>query len=221
MKIGLVADSRGDVDALEHACDFLVEEKGATRLFFLGGRYTDVDDLIQRKREAARGGAEYGDADFLADVAAFVAKAAEAEKGGVAHKLAKSEVEAYASRFARVPDRDCLQYRDPAVPRVLPDMVGDRIAILVHDKADLTREDLEPATFLVHGASKEPAVVQIGPRFFVTPGRLRGEAPEDGSFGLLELDARGALSFVAYGFDGREKRRVETSLKARTKMTVR
>lgn len=220
MIIGLVADSMGDVDALEHACDFLVEEKGATRLFFLGGRYTDVDDLVQRKREAARGGAAYGDADFLADVAAFVAKAAEAQKGGVAHKLNKTEVEAYASRFARVPDKDSLQYRDPSVSRVLPDMVGDRIAILVHDKADLTREDLEPATFLVHGASNEPAVVQIGPRYFVTPGRLSGGGG-DGSFGLLETDARGALSFVAYGFDGREKRRVAMATQAKTKMTVK
>ncbi|MGC4114382.1 MAG: hypothetical protein QM765_07175 [Myxococcales bacterium] len=220
MKIGLVADSMGDVDALEHACDFLVEEKGAGRLFFLGGRYTDVDDLLQRKREAARGGAAYSDADFLADVAAFVAKAAEAEKGGVAHRLNKSEVETYAARFTRVPDKDCLQYRDPNIARALPDMVGDRIAILVHDKADLTREDLEPATFLIHGASKEPAVVQIGPRYFVTPGRLCGGDP-DGSFGLLELEAAAGLSFVAYGFDGREKRRVAMSMQTKTKMTVK
>jgi hypothetical protein len=220
VKIGLVADSMGDVDALEHACDFLVEEKGAGRLFFLGGRYTDVDDLIQRKREAARGGAAYGDADFLADVASFVAKAAEAEKGGVAHKLNKSEVEAFAARFARVPDKDSLQYRDPNVARVLPDMVGDRIAILVHDKADLTREDLEPATFLFHGASKEPAVVQIGQRYFVTPGRLSGGDAES-SFGLLDLDAKGGPAFVAYGFDGREKRRVVVATQAKTKMTVK
>ena len=218
MKIGLVADSLGDVDALEHACDFLIDEKGASRLFFLGGRFNDVDDLLQRKREVARGGAAYGDADFLADVAAFVAKAAEAQKGGVAHKLNKTEAEAYAARFARVPDKDSLQYRDPNVPRVLPDMVGDRIAILVHDKADLTREDLEPATFLVHGAAKEPAVVQIGTRWFVTPGRLSGTASP--SFGMIEQGEKG-FSFVAWGFDGREIKRVPLALQTKNKMTVR
>lgn len=217
MIIGLVADSLGDLDALEWACDFLLEEKGAERIFFLGGRWSDVDDLIQRRREQARGGAEYSDSDFLADVAAFVARAAEAEKGGVAHRLKKDALETFVGRFARVPDRDSLQYRDPTVARALPDMVGDRIAILVHDKADLTRAELEPATFLIHGASPVPAVVQIGSRFFVTPGSLSGESR---SCGLLSQGEKG-LEFVAYGLDGRELKRVPLALTSRRNLTVK
>lgn len=218
MKIGLVADSQGDVDALEHACDFLVEEKGATRIFFLGGRWSDVDDAIQHKREEVRGSTEYGDQDFLADVASFVAKAAAAEAGGVAHRLNKTEVEAFASRFTRVPDRDSLAYRDPNVPRVLPDMIGDRIAILVHDKGDLTRDDIEPATFLVHGNATAPAVVQIGPRYFVTPGKLSG-VPER-TFGMIELGPKGA-ELVAFGLDGREVKRVAMALQVKRNLSVK
>ncbi|MBI5549477.1 MAG: hypothetical protein HY901_36790 [Deltaproteobacteria bacterium] len=218
MKLGLVADSQGDLDALEGACELLIERHGASRVLFLGGRWSDFDDLVQRKREQARGGAEYGDADFLADVAAFVAKAAAAELGGVAHRLKKDAVEAFSSRFARVPDKDSLHYRDPNVPRTLPDMVGDRIAILVHDKADLTREEIEPATFLFHGNSPAPAVVQIGTRFFVTPGRLTGAAER--TCGLLVQEEK-SWEFVSLGLDGRELRRVPLALQTRSKLTVR
>lgn len=217
MTIGLVADSLGDLDALEWACDFLVEEKGATRLFFLGGRWTDVDDLIQRRREAARGGAAYSDANFLADVEAFMARSAEVEKGGVAHRLKKDALETFVSRFTRVPDKDSLQYRDPNVKRALTDMVGDRIATLVHDKADLAREDIEPATFLLHGCSHTPAVVQIGQRFFVTPGSLTGA---ERTCGLLDQGEKG-LEFVAFGLDGREVKRVPLVVATRRNLSVK
>lgn len=218
MPIGLVADSRGDLDALEWACDLLVEEKGATRLFFLGGRWLDVDDLVQRRREQARGRAEYSDADFLSDVAGFLAKAAEAEKGGVAHRLKKDAVESFAARFARVPDKESLQYRDPAIPRILPEMIGDRIAALVHDKADLGREDIERATFLFHGNSPAPAVVQIGPRFFVSPGSLSGTPTR--SCALIAEGEKG-LEFVAFGLDGREVKRAPLALQTRRNLSVR
>jgi len=217
VNIGLVADSLGDLDALQQACDLLLE-KGATRLLFLGGRWNDVDDLVQRRREQARGTAEYSDADFIADVASFVQRSADEQKGGVAHRLKKDAVESFAARFTRVPDKDCLQYRDPSVPRKLVDMVGDRLATLVHDKADLTREDIEQATFLFHGRSKAPAVVAIGTRFFVTPGSVTGALERTCA---LVSQSENGLEFVALGIDGRELKRVPMALSARRNVTVR
>jgi hypothetical protein len=219
VRIGLVADSQSDLGALERACELLLTEQGATRLLFLGGRWSDVDELIQRKREKARGGAAYSDADFLADVSSFLAKSAPAEEGGVAHRLNRGEAEAFAARIARVPDKDSLQYREPGASRVLPDLVGDRIAILVHDKGDLTREDIEPATFLLHGKSLAPAVVQIGPRFFVTPGCLAG-GPER-TCGMLAQEPGKGLEFVAFTLEGQEIKRVPIKAQARGTVTVR
>ncbi|MGI5860524.1 MAG: hypothetical protein ACOX6T_00540 [Myxococcales bacterium] len=218
MKIGLVADSQGDVDALEHACDLLIDEKGAERIFFLGGRWADVDELFQRKREKKRGRSEYSDADFLADVASFIAKSAAAEQGGVAYKLQKDEIEAYIARFARVPDRASFQYRDPAIPRILPELVADRIACLVHDKADLQRDNVETSVFFFHGNSAEPNVVQIGLRFFVTPGSLA--SVQRPSFALLTGEGA-SLELVAFSLDGRELRRFAMSLATRRKMSLR
>ncbi len=216
MQIGLVADSRGDLDALQRACDLLLE-KGADRFFFLGGFWYDVDELIARRRNALRGGREYGDDDFLSDVLTFLEKKSDEQQGTVAHRLRKDEAEKFASMFARVPDRDSLAYRDPAVSRVLVELIGDRIACLVADKADLGREDIERATFLVHGASAEPAVVQIGARFFVTPGSLQAKTP---SCALLSSTKDG-VGFTAFDLSGRELRREALNLAVKRKMTLK
>ena len=82
------------------------------------------------------------------------------------------------SASLRVPERDCLQYMDPTIPRKVLDMVGDTLCCLVHDKNDLTRDDLLNATIFIHGKESEPKVVQIGPRYFLTPGRLAGAAEQ-------------------------------------------
>src|SRR6185437_4602760 len=81
-------------------------------------------------------------------------------------------------RFSRVPCSESLEYRDPKVPKKLVEMVGDQLACLVHDKADLVKDDMLNAVILIHGKSPEPNVVQIGPRYFVTPGRLTGAAEQ-------------------------------------------
>jgi hypothetical protein len=52
------------------------------------------------------------------------------------------------------------------------EMLGDRVAVLVHDKAMLDEEDIYSATFLVYGKSDEPLVKKIGPRWFLAPGRI-------------------------------------------------
>ena len=193
MKIGLVADSQGDVDALEYACDLLLDEKGCDRIFFLGGSWNDLDALFQRKREARK---------VVAQEQA---------------RMPKDDLERYQKRFTRVPDRGSVAFREQTAPRVLPELVGDRIACLVHDKADLKREDIEAAVFLVHGASSEPAVVPIGPRFFITPGKLASGGSR--SFAYLSWEATG-IELVALGLDGRELKRVPLQVGTRRKMSA-
>ncbi len=64
-------------------------------------------------------------------------------------------------------------------------MIGTQLCCVVHDKNDLTKDDLLNASLFIHGKEPEPKVVQIGPRFFVTPGKLTGAAEQ--TCGLLEL----------------------------------
>ncbi|HYH98250.1 hypothetical protein [Hyalangium sp.] len=201
--IGVLSDSHGDLAAIDAAYE-LLRAKGARRFMFVGGRYTDLDAWILERREKARGGREYSDMDFLADVSHWLS-AKDALPRPPAFGEAPADFAAeedrllVLERFARVPERDCLQYMDPNIPRKLLDMVGDALCCLVHDKNDLTREDLLNATLFIHGKESEPNVVQIGPRYFLAPGRLAGAAEQ--TCGLLEKVDRD-LRFTAFRLDG-------------------
>ena len=202
--IGILSDSYGDLAAFEAAYD-LWREKGARRFFFLGARYTDLDEWILQKREKSRGGREYSDMDFLADVTSWLASSESKTPKPAALGAAPVDLEReddrrnLVERFVRVPERDSLQYRDPNLAKKAVDMVGDTLCTLVHDKNDLTRDDLLNAQVFIHGKESEPKVVQIGPRFFVTPGRLAGAAEQ--TCALLEKVDKN-LRFSAYRLDG-------------------
>ena len=99
----------------------------------------------------------------------------------------------------RTPEKGCLTYQDPAVPMKAVDMLGEVLCCVVYDKNDLDKEDMTNAVVLVHGREPEPKVVQIGARYFITPGKLTGvERP---TVALLEL-APGGLRFSAFTLDG-------------------
>lgn len=190
--IGIFSDSYGDLGAFEAAYE-LLRSRGAKRFYFAGGRYSDLDTWILQRRENERGGREYGDSDFLADVAQFLVASSQPSgraEGGPPLK----------ERFLRTPERDCLQYLDANVPKKAVDMIGDVLCCLVHDKNDLTRDDLLNGTVFIHGKEPEPRVRQIGPRFFVTPGKLTGAAEQ--TCGLLE-QVDNNLRFSAYTLEGR------------------
>lgn len=209
--IGVFGDSQGDLDAFDAAYE-LLKEKGARRFFFTGNRYTDLDEWILRRKEKARGGRSYGDQDFLNDVTNWLAGSTDvnvrgpvfgfgeeeaAEKKNEQQQLA--ELDRVKDRFVRAPERDSLAYRDPTVSNKVVDMAGDALCCVVQDKNDLTREDLLNATLFVHGNEPEPKVVQIGPRFFVAPGKLAGAAEQ--TCGLIELVNR-QLQFTGFRLDG-------------------
>ncbi len=113
--------------------------------------------------------------------------------------LSLDELAKLGDRFLRTPERDCPAYADAAIAKKAMDMLGDVLCCVVHDKNDLTRDDMLNAAVFVHGRELEPKVTQIGPRFFVTPGSLNAPIA---SCGLLET-AEKNLKFSAYALDGR------------------
>jgi hypothetical protein len=140
-------------------------------------------------------------------------------EGGLQAKLSPTrEHDKLRDRFSRVPCRESLEYRDPKVPNKLVEMVGDHLACLVHDKADLVKDDMINAVFLIHGKSPEPNVVQIGPRFFVTPGRLTGASEQ--ACALLELSG-GVLRFSAFTLDDKRIKQLELSVQKKTNLSVK
>lgn len=202
--IGILSDSHGDLAAFDAAYE-LLRAKGARRFFFLGARYSDLDEWLLMRRELSRGGREYSDLDFLNDVAAWLAASESPALRTPALGEAPADLEReedrrnLLERFVRVPERESLQYRDASIANKAVDMVGDTLCTLVHDKNDLTRDDLLNAQVFFHGKEPEPKVVQIGPRYFLTPGRLAGAAEQ--TCALLErVDKQ--LRFSAFRLDG-------------------
>lgn len=200
--VGLFSDTEGDVERVDAALMFL-RQKGATRYFFMGNRYDDVEAWVKWKRDQARAQADYSDADFLEDVVDHLSGKEPRDRPpafGQAYEAARTAetLARLKDKVLRVPEKGCTAYGAPSVPRKLVDMMGDTLCCLVHDKNDLDKEDMTNAVVLIHGKGEAPAMVQIGPRYFVTPGRVTSPTP---SVGLLEMDDKG-LRFSAYALSG-------------------
>jgi len=205
VRIGLASDSCGNTALLVRALDAL-DAAGADRIFFLGARFTDVDAaMAARAQSAPSTGAPPPpageDEAFLREVEGEL----------------RSRIETAATRvgrIVRIASRSCRE-RAPSAPGKLLEMVGGALCCLVHDKADLTRDDIANATFLFHGNADAPALVRFGPRYFVTPGHLRASAPADrpATWAVLEFESE-RVELVVYGEDGRERERLREEVVA-------
>lgn len=222
--IGILSDSHGDLAAFDAAYE-LLRAKGAQRFIFLGGRYSDLDEWILDRRERSRGGREYSGADFIEDVARWLAVTEQKPRprslsipDGALKELEEDPL-LVREHFLRTPERDSIQYRDPSIPRKVLDMVGDTLCCLAYDKNDLSRDDLVNALIFIHGKESEPKLVQIGPRFFLTPGRLAGAAEQ--TCALLERVDKD-LRYSAYRLDGKVVLEPRTLVvDRRTKLSVK
>lgn len=210
MRIGLASDSFGNLAALERALG-LFQRAGVTRVFFLGGRVADVDAVLARRAGGSREApVPANDAEFLAAVRGALARQEAARKDPL------------DGRIVRVASRACPEYENGKMPRMQVDLVEGRISCLVHDKADLSRDDIANASLFFHGNTVAPGIVQIGPRCFVTPGHLRTPAPpgRPASFALADVSER-ELVLAVFSEDGAELRQDRVAFAAGGKVSVR
>jgi hypothetical protein len=78
------------------------------------------------------------------------------------------------------------------------EMIGGKVAVMLHDKAHLEEEDILPATLLIFGRSREPLVKLIGRRWFLSPGSF----PKHGLMVVDDADEK--LRATTYGSDFKE-----------------
>jgi hypothetical protein len=90
----------------------------------------------------------------------------------------------------------------PGDQRVV-EIIGDRLALLVHDRASLDEDDVFSASLLVYGKSDAPLAKRIGSRWFLTPGPIT----ETGEAGAVVLDdSAGDLQAIFYDLGGQPTR---------------
>jgi predicted phosphodiesterase len=211
VRIGLASDSLGNVELLGTVLDRFVRAK-VDRVFFLGGRCADVNVALARRGvpEPVDVPVPRTDAEFLAAV-----------EGALARQAAAS-ADPLAGRVVRVASRACSEYESGEVPRRQVDLIEGKICCLVHDKADLDRDDIANAEVIFHGNSAHAGLVQIGPRTFVTPGPLRAPTPDGrpGSYAVVEVSPRD-LVLAVFSEGGVEKKRERASFGTGAKMSVR
>lgn len=214
MRIGLASDCYGNVDDLARALEHFQAVR-VDRIFFLGGRIADVDaalELAKVRPSDAVAEAE-GDDGFLSVFRGVLA----------AHAVGPDDDrERLKKKILRVASRACPEYAAGTAPKKLMELLEGHVACLVHDKSEFTRDDITNALLLFHGNSAHAAIVQIGPRIFVTPGHLRSPAPEGrpASWSVVELEPR-TLTLIVYDTAGNELRREKADLGGRAKMVVR
>lgn len=188
MRLGLLGPAGVDVAALGRAAEFLLNGARASRAIYLG-RDGALDRAVATWARKLVGDDPSTDAVWK--------RAAEVARSGSAEQI---------DRFVQV-ERTRLTLRAlealPAPALRTIEIVGDRVAVLVHDKALLDEEDISGASIFVYGKSDGPLVKKIGARWFVTPGPI-GCA----NGGIATLDEDGDQLFLTiYDITGKPAQR--------------
>jgi hypothetical protein len=157
MRLGLLGPSGGDVGALGRAAEFLLNGPRVHRAIYLG-----TDGALDR---AVAAWARKLVGDDPSDEAAWK-RAAEMALGGTPEQIDKF-VHGERARL-RLKTLEALPEQ---VARTV-EMLADRVAVLIYDKAMLDEEDILAANLLFYGKGTGPLVKKIGARWFITPGPI-------------------------------------------------
>ncbi len=168
MRLGLLGPAGAEVGALGKAAEFLLNSVRVHRAIYLG-----VDGALDRAVAAWAKKLVGGDPT---DENAWHL-AAEVAATGSANAIDKF----VASQRARLRLK-ALETLPEQISRTV-EMVGDRVAVLIHDKADLDEEDILAANILFFGKSDAPLVKKIGARWFVSPGPI---GPPGGGVAVID-----------------------------------
>jgi len=200
MRLGLLGPAGGDVGALGRAAEFLLNGARVHRAIYLGN-----DGALDRavtawaKKLVGEDPSDDGAWKRAADIALegssqVIDRFVTTERA----RLRLKALEALPEQVARTIE-----------------MVGDRVAVLIHDKAQLDEEDILAANILLFGKSDAPLITKIGTRWFVTPGPIGSQG---GGLAVLD-DEQNDVVVTVYDGAGKPTQR-ETLTAQRTKAHV-
>jgi len=155
VRLGLLGPANGELAALARASEFLLNGAKVTRAIYLGG-----DDAME---ETVGLWAESLVGPDPSDEGIW-RRAFPLASGGTVEQL-----DAFLRGERARLRLKSLEHLPPEQLRTV-EMFGDRVAVLIHDKALLDEEDILSATFLIYGKSDAPLLRKIGPRWFLSPG---------------------------------------------------
>jgi hypothetical protein len=155
VRLGLLGPANGDLAALARAAEFLLNGAKVTRAIYLGADEA-LEETVALWAESLVGPDPSDEGVWARALAVAATGTAEQIDGFLRGERARLRLKS----LERLP---------PEELRTV-EMFGDRVAVLIHDKALLDEEDIYSATLLVYGRSEFPLIKKIGPRWFLTPG---------------------------------------------------
>jgi hypothetical protein len=195
VRLGLLGPAEGDISSLVRAAEFMLTTAKVSRAVYLG-----VDQSLDK---AVAAWARRLVGDDPSDEAAWK-RAADVAMVGTPR-----EIDDFVSLERARLRLKALETLPPGGRTI--EMVGDRVAILIHDKALLDEEDILTANLLVFGRSAEPLVRKIGTRWFVSPGQIGAAG---GGLAVLD-DEEADIVCTVYDCNGKQTAR-ETLTSPRT-----
>jgi hypothetical protein len=200
VRLGLLGPAGGELEELARSAEFLLNRARVTRAIYLG-----ADDALEQTvalwaeslvgpdpsdegvwdrafEVAARGTPDHIDAFLRRERARLRLKALE--------RLPQEEGAVSGEPSGRVAGLRSVE------------LLGDRVAVLVHDKALLDEEDIVSAALLIYGKSDAPLIKKIGARWFLTPGPVGCE----GGGAIVLEDSDDEVVATVYDATGRATR---------------
>jgi hypothetical protein len=177
MRLGILGPCQGDLPALAHAAQHLLDEARVERVIYLS-----EDDALEKIVFSWARDLVGGDPteDALYDRAAArcaTATAAEIDDF-VAHERARLRLKVFVS-LPRGRSRSL-------------EILDGRVVLFVYDKAMLDEEDISAASLFVFGKSAASVIKKVGARTFLSPGPIGsdtgGSALLDDTGGGLRLE---------------------------------
>ena len=181
MRLGLLGPSGGDLEELARSAEFLLNGARVTRAIYLG-----CDDALE---------------ETVALWAESLVGPDPSDEGvwrralGIIPQGTPDQIDAFLRREHARQRLKALE-RLPQEELRSIEMFGDRVAVLIHDKALLDEEDIFSAALLIYGKSDGPLVKKIGQRWFLSPGPIGSEGG-----GTIVLDDSDDEEVVATVYD--------------------
>jgi hypothetical protein len=201
MRLGLLGPAGSDVGALGRAAEFLLNGARVHRAIYLGN-----DGALDR---AVAAWARKLVGSDPSDEAVW-RRAAEIAVAGTAEQIDKFVAAERARQRLK-----SLEALPEETSRTI-EMIGDRVAVLIHDKSLLDEEDILAANLLFFGKSEGPLIRQIGARWFMTPGPIGSEG---GGIAVLD-DESGEIMVTIFDSLGKQSQRETLTLNRPAKFRV-
>lgn len=201
MRLGLLGPASGDIGALGRGAEFLLNGARVHRAIYLGN-----DGALDR---AVAAWARKLVGDDPSDEGAW-RRAAEIALTG-----SPATIDRFVSTERARLRLKALEALPEQIARTI-EMVGDRVAVLIHDKALLDEEDILAANILLFGKSDGPLIYRAGARWFVTPGPI---GSRDGGLAVLDDEQDEVVVTIYDAMGTATHREVLTSQRAKVRVT--